>query len=144
MDITFHSEFAGFELGQKKRHRDWIRAQIRERNKQPVAIAFVFTTNEDLRKINRTYLNHDYFTDVITFGYGEDDRISGDIYISVDQVRGNAGEYGVSFEEELRRVMSHGVLHLLGFNDSNEKERRRMRELEEEALNLWSTGEGDG
>lgn len=87
--------------------------------------------------MNREYLNHNYYTDVITFDYTDSRKVSGDVFISVDQVRNNSGEFGVSFSDELRRVMIHGVLHLLGFGDGSSEEKRRMREMEEEALHLW-------
>lgn len=144
MGITFHSEHTGFRLTQKERLKKWIGSVILEGKKRPEKIAFIFTSNESLREINRTYLNHNYFTDVITFGYGEEDRISGDIFISVEQVKMNAGEYGITFGEELRRVMIHGILHLMGFDDRNKKERDRMRELEDEALILWNQEKGNG
>ncbi len=91
--------------------------------------------------MNREYLNHDYFTDVITFDYSEGDLISGDVFISVDQVKINAGIYGAEIDDELRRVMIHGVLHLLGFEDSTEAEKAQMRKLENDALHLWLKGE---
>ena len=87
--------------------------------------------------MNREYLNHNYFTDVITFDYTVNDIISGDIFISMEQVKKNAEFYGVKTEEELRRVMIHGILHLLGFNDSSLEEKETMRKKENEALHLW-------
>ena len=87
--------------------------------------------------MNLEYLNHNYFTDVITFDYTDDHTISGDLFISIDQVKKNADFYGVKANEELRRVMIHGVLHLLGFNDASSGEREIMREKENEALHLW-------
>ena len=87
--------------------------------------------------MNREYLNHNYFTDVITFDYTDDNITSGDIFISMDQVKKNAKFYAVEDEEELRRVMIHGVLHLLGFKDDSSDEKETMREKENEALHLW-------
>lgn len=144
MEISFHSEIPGFQIKQKKRLREWIRQQILLHEKDPDAIALIFISNEEIRKINRSYLNHNYYTDVITFEYGEGNRISGDIFISMEQVKYNAREYGVSIDEELRRVMIHGVLHLLGYHDNSEEERVHMRKLEEEALFLWEIGDNDG
>lgn len=88
--------------------------------------------------MNRAYLNHNYFTDVITFDYSGEGILSGDIYISVEQVFLNADDYGSEASEELRRVMIHGILHLAGYGDSTVEERKKMRKLENEALNLWS------
>lgn len=141
MGISFHSEFPGFQITHKRRIRSWITQQILDRGKKPAEIAFIFTSNEDLKKINRTYLNHNYFTDVITFGYGDEDHISGDIFISVEEVQINAGRFGTHFEEEMRRVMIHGILHLLGYRDGNDKEREKMKKMEEDALILWQKGE---
>ena len=87
--------------------------------------------------MNREYLNHNYFTDVITFDYTEGDIISGDIFISLEQVTMNAEVYGAGRVEEIRRVMIHGVLHLLGFKDETDEEKATMREKENEALHLW-------
>ncbi len=87
--------------------------------------------------MNREYLNHDHHTDVITFDYTQGKVIGGDIFISIDQVRINAVEYKVDTEEEMRRVMIHGILHLIGFNDGTADEKRKMREKENEALHLW-------
>ncbi len=93
--------------------------------------------------MNREYLNHDYFTDVITFDYSEESVISGDIFISVDQVKINAGIFNEAFEEELKRVMIHGVLHLIGFDDATDEEKAGMRKLENEALHLWLKGDSN-
>lgn len=87
------------------------------------------------------YLNHDYFTDVITFDYSEGNVISGDVFISIDRVRLNARIYDEGFEEELKRVMIHGVLHLLGFGDATDVEKQQMRKLENDALHLWLKGD---
>ncbi len=91
--------------------------------------------------MNRDYLNHDYFTDVITFDYSEGDLVSGDVFISIDQVQINAGIYNERFDEELKRVMIHGVLHLIGFGDKTKQEKDRMRKMENDALHLWLKGE---
>jgi probable rRNA maturation factor len=143
VEISFHSEFPGFQIRHKRRLRSWITQLILDRGKSLVEISFIFTSNRDLRKINRTYLNHNYFTDVITFGYGDEKRIAGDIFISVEEVKSNARRFGTVYEEELRRVMIHGVLHLLGYRDENEKERHEMRKMEEDALFLWRKGDSD-
>ncbi len=104
---------------------------------QPDALSFIFTSNERLRLMNQEFLNHNYFTDVITFDYSEGNTISGDVFISIEQVKLNAERYGVSAEEEQRRVMIHGVLHLMGYGDASDEEKQIMRKKENEALNLW-------
>ncbi len=137
MVISFHSDGIQYDLKQKIRHKQWIRKTIISHKKIPGNLNFVFTSNEQLRLMNREYLNHNYFTDVITFDYTDLDLTAGDIFISMDQVKKNAEFYRVGLEEELRRVMIHGVLHLVGFKDSSSAEIRSMREKENEALHLW-------
>ena len=137
MAISFHSEGIRFELKQKLRHKQWIEKCIQSYKKIPGELSFIFTSDEQLLLMNRKYLDHDYFTDVITFDYTVGDIISGDIYIGVDQVNKNAAFYGVEPEEELRRVMVHGILHLLDYKDVSSEEKRAMRKKENEALHLW-------
>ena len=137
MAITFHNQGVAFHLKEKNRHRAWIRRSIEDHGRDAGNIAFIFTSNEDLLKMNKAYLNHNHFTDVITFDYTDDDLISGDVFISVDQVRINASHYGVDEGAELRRVMIHGVGHLMGYGDVTSEEKKEMRKLEEEALHLW-------
>lgn len=137
MAITFHNQGVTFKLTEKNKHRDWIRRSIEAHRKSTGDIAFIFTSNELLLQMNREYLNHNYFTDVITFDYTDEQMVSGDVFISVEQVRINATHFGSRVADELRRVMVHGVLHLLGFGDDSSDEQRRMRELEEDALHLW-------
>ena len=137
MDISFHSEEIRFELKQKIDHKKWIRYWLESRQMHPGALSFIFTSNEHLRLMNQEFLNHNYFTDVITFDYSEGNRISGDVFISIEQVRINAEAYDVSVEDEQRRVMIHGVIHLMGYGDASNEEKEIMREKENEALHLW-------
>lgn len=137
MAISFHNEGIRFDVKEKVRHKKWIRRSIESHQKNPGKISYIFTSNEQIRLINREYLNHNHFTDVITFDYTEGDLISGDIFISVEEVRKNAQFYDVDEEKEMKRVMIHGVLHLMGYGDSTSEERKIMREKENEALNLW-------
>jgi len=135
--ISFHNDGIDFKLKEKLKHKRWIRLCLGEYGKNPGKICFVFTSNELLMLMNRDYLNHNYYTDVITFEYTEDDMISGDVFISIDQVKINAKSYGVEFAQELRRVMIHGILHLLGLKDEGAEEKEIMGKKENEALHLW-------
>lgn len=137
MAISFHLQHPTFTLEKKSVHKKWIRTCVEKFNRKLGSISFIFTTNEELLQMNQEFLNHNYFTDVITFDYGEGEEISGDVFISVDQVALNAIEYGEASEDEMRRVMIHGILHLLAFDDATEQERRQMRKLENDALLLW-------
>jgi len=138
--VRFHISEIHFHLKNKNLYKSWIRNVIEAHNKIQGEISYIFTSNTALRELNRSYLNHDYFTDVITFDYSEGNLISGDIFISIEQVEINAGIYKEDFGEELKRVMIHGVLHLLGIGDGTDVERKRMRKLENEALHLWLKG----
>jgi rRNA maturation RNase YbeY len=100
-------------------------------------VNYILCSDNYLLNINREYLNHDYFTDVISFDYCEDNVISGDIFISVDTVSDNAKEYGATFENELERVMIHGVLHFVGYNDKTESDQKTMRAKENQYLSLF-------
>jgi len=135
--VTFHTEKTNFNLGQKLRHKRWIKLWIESQEAKCGKLSFVFTSNKHLKLINQKYLNHNYFTDVITFDYTDGDLISGDIFISIEQVNINAGSYSTDEGEELRRVMVHGVNHLLGYGDGNEEVRLTMRQMENDALHLW-------
>lgn len=137
MSVDFHSENLNFRLKKIRVHKRWIERVIKSQGNTSGNISIIFTTNSFLLKLNREYLNHNYFTDVITFDYSEKELISGDVYISIDQVRINAMEYGTEIYEELRRVMIHGVLHLLGFMDGTKEEKATMRSREDEALKFW-------
>jgi probable rRNA maturation factor len=135
--VIFHKEKTNFILRQKLRHKRWINLWIDSQEAKCGKLSFIFTSNKHLRLINQEYLNHNYFTDVISFDYSEGELISGDIFISIDQVKINAEAYNTEEEEELRRVMVHGVNHLLGYGDGNEEERLTMHQMENDALHLW-------
>ena len=137
MPVTFHTEDIFFDLSQKQKHRHWISTWIESHEFICGNLSFIYTSNNNLRDINRRFLNHNYFTDVITFDYREGKILSGDIFISVDQVRENAVSYKTKAEDELRRVMIHGVIHLQGYRDETEEERETMHKMENEALLLW-------
>jgi len=134
VSINFYKEdFSGRIIDQKKR-KNWINFAIEKEKFKCGDLSFIFCFDEYLLKINKEYLNHDYYTDIITFNYVEGNIISGDIFISIDRVRDNAQQYGVSFENELSRVIIHGVLHLIGFDDKDESSQSIMRMKEDEYL----------
>jgi len=135
--VTFHTEKVKFNLGQKRQHKKWISNWIESQESTCGTLSIIFTSNKHIRLINVDYLNHDYATDVISFDYSEGNLISGDIFVSIDQVEINAEMYSTDAEEELRRVMIHGVNHLLGYADGNDEERETMCQMENEALHLW-------
>lgn len=119
------------------RRRDtsaWVKAVAASYGKKVGEIAYIFVDDEEILRINREYLQHDYYTDIITFDYTEGDTISGDLFISLDTVRTNAEQYGKPYEEELHRVIIHGILHLCGINDKGPGEREIMEAAEDKAL----------
>ena len=97
-------------------------------------IAYIFCSDEKILEVNRQYLQHDYYTDIITFDYCEGDRLSGDLFISLDTIRTNAEQFGAAYDDELHRVIIHGILHLCGINDKGPGEREIMEEAENKAL----------
>ena len=134
MAITFQTENINFPKIKKRKTANWIKAVAKSYGKQTGDIAYLFCSNEKILKVNRQYLQHDFYTDIITFDYSQGDRISGDIFISPETVLSNSKEYRVSFEEELHRVIIHGILHLCGLNDKSEPEGKQMKEAENRAL----------
>lgn len=112
----------------------WVRAVAASYGKRVGDIAYIFCDDAKILEVNRTYLQHDYYTDIITFDYCEDDLISGDLFISLDTVSSNAAQYGKTYDDELRRVIIHGILHLCGINDKGPGERAIMAAAEDKAL----------
>jgi rRNA maturation RNase YbeY len=139
MSIRFASQNIDFELPQVEKVKKWVSQVVQLRGKRVGNISYLFCDDEHLLGVNQQFLNHDTYTDIITFDYVVADLISGDIMISVDRVGENAEKFGVPFEQELHRVVIHGVLHLLGQGDKSDTEAAEMRRQEEEALALWNT-----
>ncbi|MDD3272589.1 MAG: rRNA maturation RNase YbeY [Bacteroidales bacterium] len=131
--IRYHIEDVQFKLKQKRILSSWIRRTI-EGRMDLGELNFIFCSDDYLLNINKQYLNHNYYTDVITFDYCNQNILSGDIFISLDTVKENSKDYSVSFENELYRVMIHGVLHLLGFDDKSDIDKVQMKNAEDEAL----------
>ncbi|MDZ4824168.1 MAG: rRNA maturation RNase YbeY [Flavobacteriales bacterium] len=134
--MSFHNESIHFTLHRKNAIKTWLEKVILKEKKSRGEIAFIFCDDEYLLTINRTYLKHDFYTDVITFDYCEEKTISGDVFISIDRVKDNAKSLNISFENELHRVMVHGVLHLLGYKDKTNTSSSAMRKMEDECLRL--------
>lgn len=132
--ITFNFIDLSFTLIKRKLLRLWVVSTIVQENFSCGVINFNFCSDEYLLKLNRKHLNHDYYTDIITFDIGEAGLISGDIYISVDRVKDNAKQNNTPFAKELHRVMIHGILHLCGYKDSSINEKRLMRNKENKHL----------
>ncbi len=134
--INFFSEDVTFILKNKTLLRSWLVKCAFSEKRKIDALNYIFCSDKYLKKINKQSLNHDYFTDIITFSTSEpgDKTISGDIYISIDRVKENATTYGVRINEELHRVMAHGLLHLCGYGDKSEKEQELMRKKEDGCL----------
>ena len=135
--IHYFEEDIQFSLQQAIRVSDWIISCIQSEGKQVGELNYIFCSDEYLHKINMEYLNHDTFTDIITFDNSESEAmIEGDIFISIDRVRDNAQDLQIAFDEELARVMIHGVLHLVGFQDKTPEQRHNMRAKEDLYLSL--------
>ena len=112
----------------------WVKAVAESYGKQVGDVAYIFCDDEKILEVNRQYLNHDYYTDIITFDYCTDNTVNGDLFISLDTVRSNAEAFGKTYEEELHRVIIHGILHLCGINDKGPGEREIMEAAENKAL----------
>lgn len=137
MPVYFHKEEVDFIFEKPVRIKRWIKSVIASFKRKPGNINFIFCSDNFLLALNKKHLKHDYFTDVITFDLSEDSgTISGDIYISIERVKDNAGKG--SFEDELHRVMIHGILHLLGYSDKTPAKQKQMRKLENQCLDLFA------
>jgi len=115
----------------------WLSEVILSENKTEGEINYIFCNDSYLLELNQKHLQHDTFTDIISFDYSERNKISGDIFISVERVKDNANEYNVSFEEEIKRVMVHGVLHYCGYKDKTDDDAVVMRNKENEKINMF-------
>lgn len=134
--IRFNYE-TDFELSSESDYVSWIQNVIASENKEEGDINYIFCDDEYLHKINVEYLNHDTLTDIISFDYSEGNFLHGDIFVSVERVADNAKEFNVSFENELKRVMAHGVLHYCGYKDKSEQDELLMRQKEDEKIKMF-------
>lgn len=117
----------------------WVKAVADTYGKRVGEVAYIFCDDEKILEVNREYLEHDYYTDIITFDYSEGNRIAGDLFISLDTVASNSELFGRPYEEELHRVIIHGILHLCGIKDKEPGEREQMEQAENQALELRKT-----
>jgi len=129
--INFFTETINFSLKNEQQYSNWISNCIEKFEFEEGEISYNFLSDEELLQINKDALNHDYYTDIITFDLRIGDLISGDIFISIDRVKENAKQFKVDFETELKRVVIHGLLHIIGFNDHTDTEKQEMRKQEE-------------
>lgn len=135
--ILFHFEDVTFDIPAESALKNWLCSVAEKEEKPFYEVNYIFCSDEYLRKINVEYLDHDYYTDIITFPY-DDSAVHGDIFISSERVTENAATNGVSFYQELYRVMVHGVLHMIGYGDKTTAEEETMRQKENHYLNLYS------
>jgi probable rRNA maturation factor len=135
--ISFTTIEQKFSLKNKLTVRNWVKSILSSESKKLGEIVFVFCNDEYLAGLNEKFLNHDTLTDIITFDYTERDKISGDICISIERVRENSVNFSTTFDEELGRVMAHGVLHLAGYKDKSAKDKIQMRQKEDLYLSAY-------
>ena len=141
MEITFQSEGVEHPQIDENKISSWIESVAKKYSKEIGEISYLFCDDEKILEVNQEYLNHDFYTDIITFDYTEGNKISGDIIISLQTVESNSQMYKTKFLEELHRVIIHGILHLSGLNDLTEEEEKAMRDAENCALKMLSYGE---
>lgn len=137
--ISFNVEIEGFKLIDIRKKKAWLKALVIEQGFKLGELNYIFLDDEGLHKINLEYLNHDDYTDIITFDNSEDESlIEGDIFVSIERITENANKFEVDFETELTRVMAHGVLHLCGYLDKKPDDVKLMREMEEKYIKKYS------
>ena len=131
-EISVFTEDIDIEIEHIGKFREWIKKAIEEENKYPGEINFIYCDDKYLLEINKEYLSHDYYTDIVTFDNSEEDKeISGDIFISFERIKENSEKFNESIDCELSRVSIHGILHLVGYNDCNVVEKAEMRKMED-------------
>lgn len=136
MAILYQAEGVRIPSVKKREISNWIRTVADSYGKSIGDVAYIFCSDEKILEVNNQYLQHDYYTDIITFDYSEDDVVSGDIFISLDTVKSNSEQFGTDYIDELHRIIIHGILHLCGINDKAPGEREHMTECENKALAL--------
>ncbi len=138
-NISFHNEGVGTKTPSKRLLKAWIKEFVSNHGKKVGELAFIFCSDEKILEVNQNFLQHDYYTDIITFDYCEGEIVSGDIFISVERVKENATSHNAEYNTELIRVLAHGVLHLIGFQDKSPKKKKEMTENEDLCISLFFT-----
>ncbi|MBP9069709.1 MAG: rRNA maturation RNase YbeY [Bacteroidia bacterium] len=138
MAISFTSQHKKFKLLKSAAIKKWIDVVIKKEKRKLGEIHYVFVSDEELLEMNKQFLKHNTYTDIITFDYSEGKTINGDIFISIDRVKDNASKFKTEFNDELHRVIIHGVLHLCGYKDKTKKDASLMRKMEENSLSKRS------
>ncbi|MES2513653.1 MAG: rRNA maturation RNase YbeY [Bacteroidota bacterium] len=136
--ISFNNQSISFKLKEKTKLKQWIKSVTEKEKHQVGTINYIFCTDDELLEINLEHLKHNTLTDIITFDYTEGKTINSDIFISVVRVLENAEKFKVTFDDELHRVMIHGILHLCGYKDKSKADAELMRKKENAALNLFN------
>lgn len=134
--VSYYREDTNFVFKDRRLNNRWLKLVAESEIRRLGDISIIFCSDRKILEINLEYLQHDYYTDIITFDYCEGETLSGDLFISVDSVKENASYYGVEFSDELNRVIVHGILHLIGYDDHTEKQKKQMREKENYYLSL--------
>ncbi|MBR6346833.1 MAG: rRNA maturation RNase YbeY [Bacteroidales bacterium] len=134
--VSYYREDTNFVFKDRRLNNRWLKLVAESEIRRLGDISIIFCSDRKILEINLEYLQHDYYTDIITFDYCEGETLSGDLFISVDSVKENASYYGVKFSDELNRVIVHGILHLIGYDDHTEKQKKQMREKENYYLSL--------
>lgn len=137
LNICFFYQDVKFSLANRGKLKSYIQSIFKKEGKKLISINYIFCTDKALLKINRQFLNHNFYTDIITFDLSETSSIQGEIYISIDRVKDNSKTLGTSFKSELHRVIFHGALHLCGYKDKRKVEKDKMREKEEFYLSFY-------
>lgn len=138
-NISFHNEGITTKTPPKRLLKAWIKEFVSDHGKKVGELAFIFCSDEKILGVNQNFLQHDYYTDIITFDYCEGEIVSGDVFISVERVQENALSHNVNFTTELLRVLAHGVLHLIGFQDKSPQHKKEMTQKEDLCISLFLT-----
>ena len=134
MAVNFYAEDIEMPSIKKNETKEWIKSITTSYGKKVGDVSYIFCNDQKILEVNKQYLDHDYYTDIITFDYTEGDKISGDIFISLDTVKSNSEQFSESYDKELHRVIIHGILHLCGIDDQSPEQRANMIECENKAL----------